>query len=78
MLSKRNETKTKYMSITNKQGILHNNSIEIGGKRFKKVEKFNILGMVINSKNNMTETIQDRIQAGNKPCYANHMMLMIY
>jgi hypothetical protein len=31
--------------------------------------------MIINSKNNMTETIQDRIQAGNKACYANQMML---
>jgi hypothetical protein len=30
--------------------------------------------MVINSKN-MTETIQDRIQAGNKAYYANQMML---
>jgi hypothetical protein len=29
----------------------------------------------INSKNNMTETIQDRIQAGNKAYYANQMML---
>jgi hypothetical protein len=35
-----NETKTKYISITNKQGRLHNNSIEIGSKRFEKVEKF--------------------------------------
>ena len=31
--------------------------------------------MVINSTNNMTETIQDSIQAGNKACYANQMML---
>jgi hypothetical protein len=31
--------------------------------------------MIINSKNNMTETIQDRIQAGNKAYYANQMML---
>jgi hypothetical protein len=31
--------------------------------------------MVINSKNNMTETIQDRIQAGNKAYCANQMML---
>ena len=29
--------------------------------------------MVKNSKNNMTETIQDRIQAGNKAYYANQM-----
>jgi hypothetical protein len=36
----------------------------------EKVEKFKFLGMVINSKNNMTETIQDRIQAGNKVYYA--------
>jgi DNA-binding NarL/FixJ family response regulator len=26
--------------------------------------------MIINSKNNMTETIQDRIQAGNKAYYS--------
>jgi hypothetical protein len=32
-----NETKTKYMSITNKQGRSHNNSIEIGSNRFEKV-----------------------------------------
>jgi hypothetical protein len=38
------------MSITNKQGRLHNNSIEIGSKRFEKVGKFKFLGMVINSK----------------------------
>jgi sorting nexin-29 len=38
-----NETKTKYMSITNKQGRLYNNSIEIGSKRFEKVEKFKFL-----------------------------------
>jgi hypothetical protein len=31
--------------------------------------------MIINSKNNMTETIQDRIQAGNKAYYTNQMML---
>jgi uncharacterized protein YpbB len=62
-----NETKTKYMSITNKQGRSHNNSTEIGSKRFEKVEKFTFLGMIINSKNNMTETIQDRIQTGKKP-----------
>jgi hypothetical protein len=28
------------MSITNKQGRVHNNSTEIGSKRFEKVEKF--------------------------------------
>jgi hypothetical protein len=39
---------------------------EIGSKRFEKVQKFKFFGMVINSKNNMTETIQGRIQAGNK------------
>jgi hypothetical protein len=43
--------------------------------RFKKAEKFKFLGMIINTKNNMTETIQDRIQAGNKAYYANQMML---
>jgi hypothetical protein len=32
-----NETKTKYMSITYKQGRVHNNSIEIGSERFEKV-----------------------------------------
>jgi hypothetical protein len=31
--------------------------------------------MIINSKNNMTKTIQNRIQAGNKAYYANQMML---
>jgi hypothetical protein len=35
-----NETKTKYMSIINKQGRSHNSSIEIGSKGFEKVEKF--------------------------------------
>jgi hypothetical protein len=63
------------MSITNKQGRVHNNSIEIGSRRFEKIEKFKFLGMVINSKNNMTEIVQDRIQAGNKSYYANQMML---
>jgi hypothetical protein len=33
------------------------------------------MGMVINSKNIMTETVQDTIQAGNKAYYANQMML---
>jgi hypothetical protein len=42
------------MSITNKQGRSHNSSIEIGSERFEKVEKFKLLGMIINSKNNMT------------------------
>jgi hypothetical protein len=63
------------MSITNKQVRSHNNSIEIGSKRFEKVEKFKFLGMINNIKNNMTETIQDRIQAGNKAYYTNQMML---
>jgi hypothetical protein len=63
------------MSIANKQGRSHNNSTEIGSKRSEKVEKFKFLGMIINSKNNMTETIQYRIQAGNKAYYANQMML---
>jgi hypothetical protein len=36
-----NEAKTKYMSITNKQGRLHSNSTEIGSKRFGKVENLN-------------------------------------
>jgi hypothetical protein len=63
------------MSITNKQGRSHNNSIEIGSKRFEKVEKFRFLEMIINSKNNMTEIIQDRIQAGNNAYYANQMVL---
>jgi ABC-type phosphate transport system ATPase subunit len=54
---------------------LHNNSTEIGTNRFEKVEKFKFLGMVINSKNNMTETIQDRIQAGNKANYANQKIM---
>jgi hypothetical protein len=40
------------MSITNKQGRLHNNSIEIGSKKFEKVDKFKFLGMISNSKNN--------------------------
>jgi hypothetical protein len=31
--------------------------------------------MIIKSKINMTETIQDRIQAGNKAYYANQIML---
>jgi hypothetical protein len=44
--------------------------------KFEKVEKFKFLGMIIKSKNNMTETIQDRIQAG-KAYYANQMMLRI-
>jgi sorting nexin-29 len=70
-----NEVKTKYMSITNKQGRLHSNSIEIGSKRFEKVEKCKLLGMVIYSKNNMIEIIQDRIQAGNKAYYTNQKML---
>jgi hypothetical protein len=47
-------------------------------KDLKKWKNFKFLGMVINSKNNMTETIQDRIQAGNEAYYANQMMLMIY
>jgi hypothetical protein len=63
------------MSITNKQGISHNNSVEGGSKRFEKVEAFRFLGMIINSKNNMTETIQDIMQAGNNACCANQMML---
>jgi hypothetical protein len=42
---------------------------------FEKVESFRFLGMVINSTSNMTETIQDRIQAGNKAYYTNQMML---
>jgi ABC-type phosphate transport system ATPase subunit len=63
------------MSITNKQGTLHSNRIQIRSKRFEKVEKFKFLGMVINSKNNMTETIQDRIQAGNKAYYTNQKTL---
>jgi hypothetical protein len=56
----------------NKQERLHNN-IETGSKTFEKVENFKFWGMVINSKNNMTETIQDRIQAGNKAYSANQM-----
>jgi hypothetical protein len=36
-----NETKTKYMSVTNKEGRSHNNSVEIGSKRFEKVKKLN-------------------------------------
>jgi hypothetical protein len=31
--------------------------------------------MIVNIKNNMAETIQDRIQAGTKAYYANQMML---
>jgi hypothetical protein len=31
--------------------------------------------MIINSKNNMTETIEDRIEAGNKAYYANQTIL---
>ena len=31
--------------------------------------------LVFNNKNSMTETIQDRIQAGNKAYYANQKML---
>jgi hypothetical protein len=34
-----------------------------------------VLEMVINCKNNMIETIQYRIQAGNKAYYANQKML---
>ena len=63
------------MSITNKQGRLHSNTTEIGSKIFEKVEKFKFFGVVVNSKTNMTETIQDRIQAGNKAYYANLKML---
>jgi sorting nexin-29 len=70
-----NETKTKYMSITNKQGRLHSSSVEIRSKRFEKVKKFKFLGMVNNSKNNMKETIQGRIQAGNKTYCDNQKML---
>ena len=32
------------MSITNKQGISHNNSIEIGSKRFEKSRKIQVFG----------------------------------
>jgi hypothetical protein len=38
-----NETKTKYMSMTNKQGRVHNNCTEIGSKRSEKAEKFKFL-----------------------------------
>jgi hypothetical protein len=33
-----NDAKTKYMSITNQQGRSHNNSTEIGSKRFERVK----------------------------------------
>jgi hypothetical protein len=57
-----NETRTKYMSITNKQGRSHNSIIEIGSKGFEKAEKFKFLGKIINSKStsNMTEFKQER------------------
>ena len=31
--------------------------------------------MIVNSKNNIAETIQDRIQAGTKAYYANQLLL---
>jgi hypothetical protein len=39
-----NETKTKYMSITNKQGRVHNNSTEIGSERFEINRKIQVFG----------------------------------
>jgi protein-arginine kinase len=46
----------------------------IGDKEFEMVQKFKYLGAVIDDENNVTHTIQERIQSSNKT-YANLQLI---
>jgi hypothetical protein len=47
----------------------------IGDKTFEMVQKFKYLGAVIDDENNITHTIQERIQSSNKAYCANLQLL---
>jgi len=52
-----NEEKTKYRIIARQGSVI--NHIIIDDYRFKKVEVFKYLGVIINSENNMSDEIND-------------------
>lgn len=64
-----NENKTKYM-VSSRQKTNNIRNITVGKYLFEKVDNFKYLGVTINGKNERSEEIQERIQAGNRAYYA--------
>jgi uncharacterized membrane protein YgaE (UPF0421/DUF939 family) len=69
-----NMNKTKYMVISPNK-IRNQKLFQIEDKKFEVVKVFKYLGMIINNQNNITETINEKIQAGNKTYHSNLHLL---
>jgi hypothetical protein len=63
-----NEGKTKYMFMSTSRTP---HKINIGNRTFEGVSQFRYLGALVNSQNEISDCIKDRIQNGNKAYYAN-------
>jgi uncharacterized membrane protein YgaE (UPF0421/DUF939 family) len=69
-----NINKTKYMVISPNK-IRNQKFLQIEDKKLEVVKVFRYLGMIINNQNNITETIKEKIQAGNRAYYSNLHLL---
>lgn len=63
-----NVPKTKYMSMGNQPG--NGGTINLGGDEIEVVQSFKYLGATVNSSNNISEEIRNRVLAGNRGQYA--------
>jgi hypothetical protein len=72
-----NETKTKYIVITNKEARRSyvGKNLIIGDDNFEVVEEFKCLGTLINAENNVSEKIKKRIIASNRNYHGLHKKL---
>jgi hypothetical protein len=69
------ERKPKYMFMSAAGNTRGPQNLTIGNKEFEGVLEFKYLGNIIENKNRNDKCIKERIQAGNKACYANLQML---
>lgn len=66
-----NENKTKYMATTRTERRDRiGQNVTMDQYNFERVQHFKYLGVTITSDNNITQEINNRIQGGNRCCYA--------
>jgi sorting nexin-29 len=65
------EWKTKYMVMSTSSTKRTPQSISIGNRAFEGVSQFRYLGALVNSQNEISDCINDKIQKGNRAHFAN-------
>lgn len=63
------EEKPKHMRVSRETNN-NNNNIKIGQRTFERVDSFKYLGTIINSKNDMCQKIQQRINIANRAYFS--------